>query len=198
LPIDEKHNYSKDYLEILMVNLLGGRSAEKLVLNQVTNGAENDIERATDIARKMVCEWGMSERMGPMTFGKKQQEIFLGREIAQHRDYSENTAQLIDAEVKIIIETAADTADRLLRENVDKLHAMAAALLEKEILDGNEIDEILKQVDAERLKNQPRDGETDKSAEPESKPQQVSGDVEKPARRKKKSNIETKTRRQAG
>lgn len=188
LPIDEKHNYSKDYLEILLVNLLGGRSAEKLVLNQLTNGAENDIERATDIARKMVCEWGMSKRMGPMTFGKKQEEIFLGREIAQHRDYSEKTAQLIDEEVKIIIETAAETADRLLRENVDKLHAMAAALLEKEILDGNEIDEILKQVDAERQKKQPHDGETEKSAEPESTLQQVSGDVQKPARRKKKPN----------
>ena len=95
----------------------------------------------------MVCEWGMSDKMGPMTFGKKQEEIFLGREIAQHRDYSERTAQLIDDEVKIIIETAADTSDKLLRENIDKLHLLAEALLEKEILDGNAIDEILKQAE---------------------------------------------------
>ncbi|MDZ7377632.1 MAG: ATP-dependent zinc metalloprotease FtsH, partial [candidate division KSB1 bacterium] len=104
LPLDEKHNYSKDYCERMLIHLLGGRAAEKIVLNQLTTGAGNDIERATEIARKMVCEWGMSERLGPMTFGKKQEEIFLGREIAQHRDYSEKTAQLIDQEVRAIVE----------------------------------------------------------------------------------------------
>jgi len=153
LPIDEKHNYSKEYCERLLIHLLGGRAAEKLVLDQLTTGAGNDIERATDIARKMVCEWGMSERMGPMTFGKKQEEIFLGREIAQHRDYSEKTAQVIDEEVRIIIDNASVTAENLLSKNLDKLHRLAETLLEKEILDGNEIDEILRQVEVERQKN---------------------------------------------
>ncbi|MDZ7263526.1 MAG: ATP-dependent zinc metalloprotease FtsH, partial [candidate division KSB1 bacterium] len=154
LPIDEKHNYSKEYCERMLIQLLGGRAAEKLVLNQLTTGAGNDIERATDIARKMVCEWGMSDLMGPMTFGKKQEEIFLGREIAQHRDYSEKTAQLIDQEVKRIIESAANTSEKLIQENLDKLHALSNALLEREILDGSEIDEILKKVDEERLNQQ--------------------------------------------
>jgi len=159
LPLDEKHNYSKDYCERMLIHLLGGRAAEKIVLNQLTTGAGNDIERATEIARKMVCEWGMSERMGPMTFGKKQEEIFLGREIAQHRDYSEKTAQLIDQEVKSIVEKAARTAERLIQENLDKLHALAKALLEREMLDGNEIDAILSQVDEEwkKAKQKPKD-----------------------------------------
>ncbi|MDZ7330832.1 MAG: ATP-dependent zinc metalloprotease FtsH [candidate division KSB1 bacterium] len=152
LPLDEKHNYSKDYCERMLIHLLGGRAAEKIVLNQLTTGAGNDIERATEIARKMVCEWGMSERLGPMTFGKKQEEIFLGREIAQHRDYSEKTAQLIDQEVRAIVEKAANTAEKLIQENLDKLHALAKALLEREMLDGNEIDAILNQVDEERKK----------------------------------------------
>ena len=138
----------------MLIQLLGGRAAEKLVLDQLTTGAGNDIERATDIARKMVCEWGMSEKMGPMTFGKKQEEIFLGREIAQHRDYSEKTAQVIDEEVRIIIDNASLTAENLLKENIDKLHRLAETLLEKEILDGNEIDEILSKVETERQKNQ--------------------------------------------
>jgi len=153
LPIDEKHNYSKHYCENMLIHLLGGRAAEKLVLHHLTTGAGNDIERATDIARKMVCEWGMSERMGPMTFGKKQEEIFLGREIAQHRDYSEKTAQLIDAEVRQIIERASNTAEKILSDNIDKLHRLAKMLLEKEILDGAEIDKILKQVEEERKKS---------------------------------------------
>ncbi len=143
LPIDEKHNYSKEYCLIMMRHLMGGRAAEKLVLNQLTTGAGNDIERATELARKMVCEWGMSDRVGPVTFGKKGEEIFLGREIAQHRDYSEKTAQLIDEEVKRFVLSAAEDTERLLAENIDKLHALANALLEREILDGEEIDRIL-------------------------------------------------------
>ena len=146
LPIDEKHNYSKDYCERMLIQLLGGRSAEKLVLDQLTTGAGNDIERATELARKMVCEWGMSEKLGPMTFGKKQEEIFLGREISQHRDYSEKTAQAIDSEVRRIIENAATTAEKLLKDNIDKLHALAQALLDREILDGNEIDRVINQI----------------------------------------------------
>jgi cell division protease FtsH len=144
LPIDEKHNYSKSYLESNMVHTLGGRAAEKIVLHQLSNGAAADIEWATKTARTMVCEWGMSEKLGPLTFGKKQEEIFLGREIAQHRDYSEKTAQLIDDEVKEIVENANRRAEKVIAENLDKLHLLANALLEKEILDGNEIDAILK------------------------------------------------------
>ncbi|NOY77622.1 MAG: ATP-dependent metallopeptidase FtsH/Yme1/Tma family protein [Calditrichaeota bacterium] len=143
LPIDERHSYSKEYLETRMVHLLGGRAAEKIVLNHYTTGAGNDIERATEMARKMVCEWGMSEKLGPVTFGKKDEEIFIGREIAQHRDYSEETAKIIDGEVKRIVQEAADKAEKLLRDNVDLLHRLADALLEYEILDGHQIDQIL-------------------------------------------------------
>jgi cell division protease FtsH len=143
LPIDEKHNYSRSYLEAMLTHLLGGRAAEKVVLNEFTTGAGNDIERATEIARKMVCEWGMSEKLGPMTFGKKEEEIFLGREIAKHRDYSERTAQEIDEEVRRIIEKAESRSEDLVRKNLHKLHALADALLEREILDGSEIDLIM-------------------------------------------------------
>ena len=144
LPIDEKHNYSKDYLEVRLVHLLGGRVAEKLVFNQLSTGAGNDIERATDLARKMVCEWGMSQRLGPVSFGKKEEEIFLGREIARHRDYSEKTAQDIDLEVKEIVLSAEKRATDLLSANLDKLHLVARTLLEKEILDGEQLDALLK------------------------------------------------------
>ena len=143
LPIDEKHNYSLGYLESMLAQLLGGRSAEKIVFNHYTTGAGNDIERATDIARKMVCEWGMSDVLGPVTFGKKEEEIFLGREIVQHRDYSENTAKEIDKEVRRIITEAEKTSEDQLRKNLDLLHSLAAALLEYEILDGEQIDLIL-------------------------------------------------------
>ncbi|GAB4380672.1 MAG: ATP-dependent zinc metalloprotease FtsH [Calditrichia bacterium] len=143
LPLDERHNYSRQYCETLLCHLLGGRVAEKLVMNQLTTGAGNDIERATELARKMVCEWGMSERLGPITFGKKDEEIFLGREIARHRDYSERTAQEIDEEVRKIITETEKKVEELLRKNLDKLHALAAALLEREILDGHQIDLIL-------------------------------------------------------
>ncbi|RJP81329.1 MAG: ATP-dependent metallopeptidase FtsH/Yme1/Tma family protein [Candidatus Zixiibacteriota bacterium] len=143
LPIDEKHNYSRDYLRAILTHLLGGRAAEKLVFDQLTTGAGNDIERATEIARKMVCEWGMSDKLGPLTFGKKEEEIFLGREIAKHRDYSEQTAIEIDREVREIVTEAAGRAEKILGENVDKLHLLAEALLEREILDGDEIDRVL-------------------------------------------------------
>jgi cell division protease FtsH len=144
LPVDEKHTHSKEYLETKLVHLLGGRIAEKLVFNQFTTGAGNDIERATELARKMVCEWGMSEKLGPLTFGKKEEEIFLGREIAKHRDYSEKTAEEIDEEVKNIVKKAEDKATQLLSANLDKLHWLAKALVEREILDGDQIDRILK------------------------------------------------------
>jgi len=143
LPMDEKHNYSRTYCLAIMRQLLGGRAAEQLILNELTTGAGDDIKRVTELARKMVCEWGMSEKLGPLTFGEKQEEIFLGREIAQRRDYSEATAHLIDTEIRGLVESAAADVARLVRENVELLHAIADALLEREMLDGEEIDKIM-------------------------------------------------------
>ena len=143
LPMDEKHNYSKSYCLAMLRQLLGGRAAEKLVIKDFTTGAGDDIKRATELARKMVCEWGMSDKLGPVTFGEKQEEIFLGREIAQHRDYSEETARLIDSEINRFIKDAVKDVDTLIRENVHHLHAISKALLEREMLDGEEIDMIL-------------------------------------------------------
>jgi cell division protease FtsH len=139
LPVDDRHTYSRDYLNDTIAVLLGGRVSEELHLHQMTTGAGNDLERATDLARRMVCEWGMSDKLGPLTFGKKEEQIFLGREIAQHRDYSEATAELIDAEVKVIVEQAHQRTLKLLRENEDALARIAEALLEREVLDAREI-----------------------------------------------------------
>ena len=144
LPIDEKHNYTKTYCETVLTHMLGGRAAEIIVLNEMSTGSGDDIERATELCRKMVCEWGMSKVLGPVTFGKKSEEIFLGREIAKHRDYSEHTAVLIDEEVKRIVQSASDRAEKLLRKNLNILHSLAKSLLEREILDGDEIDMIIK------------------------------------------------------
>ncbi len=143
LPIDEKHNYDKEYLINEIAILLGGRTAEEIVFNQATTGASNDIERATDIARKMICEWGMSEKLGPITFGKKEEQIFLGREFAQHKDYSESTAVAIDEEVKEIITKNHERARDILSTNIDLLNDLALKLIEKESLSGKEIDEII-------------------------------------------------------
>jgi len=143
LPIDEKHNYSRNHCESLLAHLMGGREAEKLVFKEITTGAGNDIERATELARKMVCEWGMSDSMGPLSFGKKEEEIFLGREIAKHRDYSERTAQAIDEEVKRIVLEATQRAANIVKQNEDKLHVIAQALLEREMLDGDDIDALI-------------------------------------------------------
>jgi len=115
-----------------------------LVFKQLTTGAGNDIERATELARKMVCEWGMSDKLGPLTFGKKEEEIFLGREIATHRDFSEKTAEEIDVEIRSVVLEAEKKTHTLLAKNLQKLHALAGALLEREILDGEEIDIVLK------------------------------------------------------
>jgi cell division protease FtsH len=144
LPIDEKHTYPKDYLLNNISVMMGGRAAEELVLNNQTTGAGNDIERSTEIARKMVCEWGMSEKLGPLTFGKKEEEIFLGREFAQHRDYSEETARVIDDEVKTIVSQGYEKAKEIINANVAILHKLANTLLEKEVLDGNQIETIIK------------------------------------------------------
>ena len=138
LPIDDKHTYSKDFLEGQLAVLMGGRAAEEVALHHVTTGAGNDIERATEIARQMVCEWGMSE-MGPLTFGKKEEAIFLGREIAQHRDYSEDTAILIDREVRRIVGQAYERARNIMESHRDALERIAQALLEREVLDAHEM-----------------------------------------------------------
>jgi len=138
LPIDDKHNYTKDYLETMIAIMMGGRLAEEIFLNQMSTGAGNDIERATEMARKMVCEFGMSD-LGPLTFGKKEEQIFLGREIAQHRDYSEATAIKIDEEVKRLVGKGYEAAKSILATNNDALIRIAMALLEREVLDANEI-----------------------------------------------------------
>lgn len=145
LPIDERHTYSKEYLLDNITILLGGRVAEELVLNHMTTGAGNDIERATEIARKMVCEWGMSDRLGPMNYGKKEEYIFLGKEIAQHRDFSEKIAREIDDEMKRMVTGCFERAKEILSKNIDFLHAIANKLLEKEVLDGQEIENIIRE-----------------------------------------------------
>lgn len=144
LPIDEKHTYSKEYLEAIITYALGGRAAEKLVFNHYTTGAGNDIEKATGIARKMVCEWGMSEKLGPLSYGAKEEEIFLGREIQQHRDYSEETAVQIDKEIRDIVNSGMERAEKILKDNIDLLHKLSKELLEREILDADEINTIIK------------------------------------------------------
>jgi cell division protease FtsH len=146
LPTEEKHTQSKSDLENFLCCLLGGRLAEELVFNEITTGAGNDLERATVLARKMVCEFGMSDSMGPLTYGKKEEQIFLGREIAQHRDFSEHTAVLIDEEVKKIVMGANDKARQLLLDNLETLKALALALLEKETIDQNDINTVLKET----------------------------------------------------
>lgn len=144
LPIDEKHTYAKAYIEAKIAMLFGGRAAEMLIFNEFNTGASNDIQRATELARRMVCEWGMSEKLGPVNYGKKDEEIFLGREIQKHRDYSEKTAIEIDEEVNKIISKGMKRAENILKENINILHKLSEALLEREILDAEEIDTIIK------------------------------------------------------
>jgi cell division protease FtsH len=143
LPLDDKHTYTKSYLINNICILMGGRIAEEIALHTQTTGASNDIERATEIARKMICEYGMNENLGPLSFGKKDEEIFLGREITQHRDYSEETAQKIDDEVNNLISENYKKTHKLLKDNFDTLNKLAEVLLEKETLNGNEIEKIV-------------------------------------------------------
>jgi cell division protease FtsH len=138
LPIDDKHTYTKEYLETRLAIMMGGRVAEEIFLGQMTTGAGNDIEQSSDLARRMVCEFGMSS-LGPITFGKKEEQIFLGREINQHRDFSEDTAQKIDAEVRRLVDEAYHSAVNILGSNKEIMHRISAALLEREVLDANEI-----------------------------------------------------------
>jgi cell division protease FtsH len=143
LPIDDKHGYSKPYVDGRLAILMGGRAAEMLIFDKMTTGAGNDIEQATQIARKMVTEWGMSDLLGPMTFGKKNEEIFLGREIQSHRDYSEVTARMIDEEISKIIRNAQRISENILNDNKDLLHNMAKSLLKFETIDAKDIKKII-------------------------------------------------------
>jgi len=144
LPEEDKYTLSKTYLNNMIKVLLGGRAAEEIIFGEQTSGAGNDLERATEIARRMVCEWGMSEKIGPVTFGKKDEQIFLGKELARHKDYSEVTALEIDEEIKHIVTARYKEAKALLEENLDLLHSLAQALLEKEVIDARELDQIVK------------------------------------------------------
>jgi len=157
LPEDEQHTVSKEYLETQLAILMGGRCAEEIFLNQMTTGAGNDIERATELSRKMVCEYGMS-RMGPLTFGKKEEQIFLGREISQHRDFSEETARQIDAEVRMLVDNGYQSAHSLLENNQPLMHRMAIALLERETLDAEELRMLIQGKDLPPIRVSPQDG----------------------------------------
>jgi cell division protease FtsH len=170
LPIDEKHTYSKEYLEAIITYALGGRAAEKIVFHHYTTGAGNDIEKATGIARKMVCEWGMSDKLGPLSYGAKEEEIFLGREIQKHRDYSEDTAIEIDKEVRMIVNSGMERAEKILKDNMEILHKLSKELLEREILDGNEIDSIIK---GEELPPVPENGKGEESTKSEESAEEV-------------------------
>ncbi len=143
LPTDDRYTYPREFLHNTIAVLLGGRAAEELVLKHMTTGAGNDIERATELARKMVCEWGMSDKLGPLAYGKKDEEIFLGKEMVRHRDYSDNTALEIDSEIKETVIKNYERAKSLLKKNMKVLKNVAAALLEKETLDGVELDAII-------------------------------------------------------
>ena len=186
LPEADKHNYTKEFIEGQIAILMGGRCAEKMFLDQETTGAANDIEVATERARKMVSEWGMSEAMGPLAFGKKEEQIFLGREIAQHRDYSEDTAIKIDREVKRIVEEGYSLAWKTLEENGDTLIRLAEALLEYETLDSIDIEAIIKGEQIKPRKPAPSESkpkgkpEKEKPSEDSSMPNLVNPD-EKPA-----------------
>jgi cell division protease FtsH len=162
LPIEDKHSYSKESLIDRIAVLMGGRAAEEIIFNTMTTGAGNDIERATEIARKMVCEWGMSARLGPVSFGKKDEQIFLGREMATHKNYSEATAVEIDEEIRRIVDENYTRVVQLLKANVDSLHRLSMELMEKESLSGDEVDQIIAGVQTARadIPPSPSAGET--------------------------------------
>jgi cell division protease FtsH len=181
LPIDDKHNYTKEYLQTEIAIMMGGRLAEEIFLNQMSTGAGNDIERATEMARKMVCEWGMSE-LGPLTFGKKEEQIFLGREIAQHRDYSEATAIQIDEQVRGLVSQGYTTARTILMDNKETLQRIAAALLEREVLDANEIKLLIESKELPPLKSIPKDEGVQQVLKPEPGRSGIAKGGESPAR----------------
>ena len=144
LPIDDRHNYTREYLEATLSVMMGGRVSEKMFMNVLTTGAGDDLNKATEMVRKMVCEWGMSDRLGPLTFGKREEQIFLGREIAQHKDYSEGTAELIDSELKRLANEAYARAETIVHDNREALVRIAEALLEFEVIDGEEVRDLVK------------------------------------------------------
>lgn len=194
LPVDEKHTYAREYLEAMITYALGGRAAEKIVFNRFTTGAGNDIERSTKIARKMVCEWGMSDKLGPLAYGQNEEEIFLGREITKHQDYSEKTAQDIDSEVKQIIVTAEKRAEQILTDNIDLLHKLSKELLEREILDSEEIDKIINGEELPPLRKENPDEKKDEEI-----PDHVKKLMEeKEAKRKSDSSTDNKESKDDG
>ena len=188
LPIDEKHTYPKHYLEDRIAILLGGRIAEDKIFNEVTTGAGNDLERATDMARKMVCEWGMSDKLGPLTFGKKEEQIFLGKEIGQQRNYSESTAVEIDNEIRRIVDENCEKATKLLADNIETLKRIAENLLERETLDTVDLTAIL---NGEDLRAQAENG-TDASSE-DKKDDLEENKKEESKENKKKDDVVTET-----
>jgi len=143
LPLEDKYTYTREYLIAMITYALGGRAAEDIIYHEISTGAGNDIERATELARKMVCEWGMSEKLGPLNYGSKHQEVFLGRDFGRMRDYSEETAVAIDSEVRHIVMSCMQEAKRILTENIDILHRLAKTLVERETLDNMEIDKVI-------------------------------------------------------
>jgi cell division protease FtsH len=181
LPLEDKYTHSKGYLINRICILLGGRAAESLVFDDITTGAGNDIEQATTLAKKMVCEWGMSD-MGPLTYGRKEEQVFLGRDLGQQRDYSEDTAIRIDKEVRVLVDSANDTAEKILADNLQILHDMANTLLEKETLVKEDIQNI---IDASRsgstadAKSQPADVDDVQPIE-ESEEEKVDGQAAEP------------------
>jgi cell division protease FtsH len=152
LPIDDRHNYTREYLESTLSVMMGGRVSEKMFMNVLTTGAGDDLNKATDMVRKMVCDWGMSDKLGPLTFGRREQEIFLGRDIMQHKDYSEETAELIDQELKRFAREAYERAEQVVGSNKDALERVALALLEYEVLDGEEVGSLVKGASVESLR----------------------------------------------
>jgi cell division protease FtsH len=177
LPLEERHNYSREQLEDRIAVTMGGRIAEELTFGQITTGAQNDIEQATSMARKMVCEWGMSDALGPLTYGKKEEAIFLGKEFNRHQDYSEATALKIDAEIKRIVSEQYQRANGVLTEKRDELVKAADALLEHEVLDGQHIRQILAGEPVELKPLAPPPPSTDEKPPAEEKPAEPRGGI---------------------
>jgi cell division protease FtsH len=171
LPVDDKHTYTRDYLESQLAIMMGGRAAEEIFLGKVTTGAGNDIEQATEVARRMVCEWGMSD-LGPLAFGKNQGEIFLGRDLAMQRDFSEDTAIKIDQEVKKFVTSAYERAEKVLTTHREALLRIAENLLEREVLDASEVNLLIEgKALAERPRAEPPKGpETTEVLKPKAAP----------------------------
>ncbi len=153
LPKEDLRAHTKEYIETNITMMLAGRAAEKVIFNNQTTGASNDLERATTLARKMVCEWGMSEVVGPVTYSEQSEEVFLGRDYSRRQQHSEQMAQIIDEEIRKILLTASEKAETLLRENIDMLHKTSQILLEREVLDGEELDMIMRGEELPMISN---------------------------------------------